>query len=51
MARAAGDDRDKALWLMLAQSWVKLAEHAVRFGNAQGAAGACGNNSAGSDPD
>jgi hypothetical protein len=27
MARAAGDDRDKALWLTLAQSWVRLADH------------------------
>jgi len=24
------DDRDKALWLTLAQSWVRLAEHAAR---------------------
>jgi hypothetical protein len=27
IARAANDDTDKALWLMLAQSWVRLAEH------------------------
>lgn len=30
MARAADDDRDKALWLTLAQSWVRLAEHVAR---------------------
>ena len=30
MARLADDDRDKALWLTLAQSWVRLAEHAAR---------------------
>ncbi|HUI12886.1 MAG TPA: hypothetical protein VL048_05385 [Xanthobacteraceae bacterium] len=27
MARASEDDKDKALWLTLAQSWVRLAEH------------------------
>jgi hypothetical protein len=27
MARAADDQNDKALWLTLAQSWVRLAEH------------------------
>jgi len=27
MARAADDDKDKVLWLTLAQSWVRLAEH------------------------
>jgi hypothetical protein len=31
MARLADDGRDKALWLTLAQSWVKLAEHVARF--------------------
>jgi hypothetical protein len=31
MARLADDTRDKALWLTLAQSWVKLAEHVARF--------------------
>ncbi len=31
MARLAEDDKDKALWLTLAQSWVRLAEHAARF--------------------
>jgi len=30
MARAADDDGDKALWLTLAQSWVRLAEHVAR---------------------
>jgi hypothetical protein len=30
MARAAEGDRDKALWLTLAQSWVRLAEHVAR---------------------
>ena len=29
MARLAGDTKDKALWLTLAQSWVRLAEHAA----------------------
>ena len=27
MARATDDDKDKALWLTMAQSWVRLAEH------------------------
>jgi hypothetical protein len=27
MARLSEADRDKALWLALAQSWVRLAEH------------------------
>jgi hypothetical protein len=35
MARAAGDDSDKALWLTLAQSWVRLAEHVAREGDLQ----------------
>jgi hypothetical protein len=30
MARLADDDGDKALWLTLAQSWVRLAEHVAR---------------------
>jgi hypothetical protein len=30
MARRAEDDQDKALWLTLAQSWVRLAERAER---------------------
>jgi hypothetical protein len=33
MARAAGDQKDKALWLTLAQSWVRLAEHVARANN------------------
>ncbi len=31
MARQAEDNNDKALWLALAQSWVKLAEHVSRL--------------------
>ena len=31
MARLADDTSDKALWLALAQSWVKLAEHVSRI--------------------
>ena len=27
MARRSEDDQDKMLWLTLAQSWVRLAEH------------------------
>ncbi len=27
MARASNDDTDKALWLTLAHSWVRLADH------------------------
>ena len=27
MARLSDDDSDKALWLTLAQSWVRLADH------------------------
>jgi hypothetical protein len=30
MAQLADDDSDKALWLTLAQSWVRLAEHVAR---------------------
>lgn len=30
MAQAADDQKDKALWLTLAQSWVRLAEHVAR---------------------
>ena len=30
MARLSEDDLDKALWLTLAQSWVRLAEHVAR---------------------
>jgi hypothetical protein len=31
MARLADDNSDKALWLALARSWVKLAEHVSRI--------------------
>jgi hypothetical protein len=30
MAQRCDDDSDKALWLTLAQSWVRLAEHVSR---------------------
>jgi hypothetical protein len=30
MAQRADDDSDKALWLTLAQSWVRLAEHVAQ---------------------
>ncbi len=30
MARLAEGSNDKALWLSLAQSWLRLAEHAAR---------------------
>jgi hypothetical protein len=30
MAQRSEDDTDKALWLTLAQSWVRLAEHVAR---------------------
>ena len=30
MARMSEDESDKALWLTLAQSWVRLAEHVAR---------------------
>jgi len=30
MAHASDDHTDKALWLTLAQSWVRLAEHVTR---------------------
>ena len=30
MAQTAEDQKDKALWLTLAQSWVRLAEHVAR---------------------
>jgi hypothetical protein len=30
MARVSEDDKDKALWLSLAQSWVRLAEHVAQ---------------------
>ena len=30
MARASDDAKDKALWITLAQSWMRLAEHVAR---------------------
>jgi len=30
MARLSQGESDKALWLILAQSWVRLAEHVAR---------------------
>lgn len=30
MAQLCDNDKDKALWLTLAQSWVRFAEHAAR---------------------
>jgi hypothetical protein len=35
MAQASDDDKDKALWLTLAQSWVRLAEHVARVGTVE----------------
>ena len=35
MARASDDDQDKVLWLTLAQSWVRLAEHVARSATAE----------------
>ena len=31
MASAAPDERDKPLWVTMAQSWLRLAEHADRL--------------------
>ena len=33
MARATLDERDKPFWLTLAQSWLRLADHAARGGD------------------
>jgi hypothetical protein len=33
MAQATPDERDRPLWLTLAQSWLRLAEHAARGGD------------------
>jgi len=30
MAQTASNDRDRPFWLTLAQSWLRLAEHAAR---------------------
>ena len=39
MAQLANDEKDKALWLTLAQSWVRLADHVARGrGNLPGGA-------------
>jgi hypothetical protein len=38
MAQAADSHRDKALWLTLAQSWVRLAEHVTHAGPAEDSA-------------
>ena len=35
MARLSQADGDKALWLTLAQSWVRLAEHVARVADMQ----------------
>jgi hypothetical protein len=32
MAQATLDERDKPFWLTVAQSWLRLAEHAARGG-------------------
>ena len=32
MAKAAAHERDRPFWLTLAQSWLRLAEHAAREG-------------------
>jgi hypothetical protein len=39
MAQASNSHVDKALWLTLAQSWVRLAEHVTRTKPAAEAAG------------
>ena len=42
MARLAEDDQDKMLWLTLAQSWVRLAEHAAHMSASSEAAAIAG---------
>jgi hypothetical protein len=37
MARQSQAQSDKALWLTLAQSWVRLAEHTARLAEIDGA--------------
>ncbi len=32
MAQRASEDRDRPLWATMAQSWLRLAEHAERVG-------------------
>jgi hypothetical protein len=39
MARASDDAKDKALWITLAQSWVRLAEHVARSATAESIVG------------
>jgi hypothetical protein len=41
MARRSPAESDKALWLTLAQSWVRLAEHVERAETAQSQAVEC----------
>ncbi len=38
MARLSEDDKDKPLWLTLAQSWVRLADHVAHADAGPGAA-------------
>lgn len=42
MAHASEDANDKALWITLAQSWVRLAEHAAHMSASGGAAAMIG---------
>jgi hypothetical protein len=42
MAHASEDANDKALWITLAQSWVRLAEHAAQMSGGSGAAAMIG---------
>jgi len=35
-ARAAADKQDKVLWLMLAQSWLRLGEHVAQLAGLRG---------------
>lgn len=42
MARSCKDANDKALWITLAQSWVRLAEHVARTRASSEAHGATG---------
>jgi len=42
MAHASEDANDKALWITLAQSWVRLAEHAAQMSAGSGAAAMIG---------
>ena len=42
MARSCKDANDKALWITLAQSWVRLAEHVARTRASSDAHGATG---------